>query len=171
VSIDIDWISEWTPACDSLAQFLVTFVLAESVFGSQVLRSADSVLGSAAQSGCRVVPVWLDGPYAGYKRSIHLVNGEILVLDDRFIAAQDAQALETFPVEIQTLGEAVKSKEPVWADTSLRSGWYAHIGLVEDLAKRHRRQAEAYEKLVRQHRRWEKYFKDLAQKRQSQPPK
>lgn len=168
VWMDIE--SKWTPVCDSLAQFLVTFVLAESVYGSQVLRSGKSIIELAAKSGCRVVPVWLNGPYAGFTRSVHLVNGEVLVLDDNFVAAQDEAAIESFPVELRTLTVPLKTKEPYWEDASIKSGWYGSVGLVEDLAKRHARQAEAHEASASQHRGWEKYFRELAEKRRLQLP-
>jgi hypothetical protein len=87
------WVSvddgPWRLLDDSLTQFLVTFVLHETVFGCEHLGSSDDVIGKLRDSQMHVAPLWLYHPYpavhdgAGTRPlSFHIANGTHLIMDN-----------------------------------------------------------------------------------------
>jgi hypothetical protein len=155
----------WFKVCDSLARFLVTFVLTESVLGSKHTGYMDSALRLLKDRGCQIVPVWLDGPYATYEgcspRSIHLVDGQLLVLNEVRVAAQDDVAAEKY-ADLFKEPQVLRTKEPFWDDPDVMSGWIK-VSQLETLAYRHTWHARQLEALLQKHREWEKFFRAAAE--------
>jgi hypothetical protein len=60
-----DAIKEWRQLDMPLSHFLVSFVLQELMFGSEILGVASGALAKFKESGVRVEPVWMKGEYAG----------------------------------------------------------------------------------------------------------
>jgi hypothetical protein len=83
VWVSFDEVPDWTLLCDSLMQFLVTFCLRETIFGSCRMASGDDLITEFKEHGDHVAPLWLNGPYVGGEnecRSIdfYLINSHVL---------------------------------------------------------------------------------------------
>ena len=105
------WVSEdcshrtpnpkWRPLDNPLSHFLVSFVLQETMFGSNFLACNEGALSVFSIAGCEVEPVWLDGEYAhlGVCHSYFLIDRRILLrrdtgdiaLDDQWYAYNDSR--------------------------------------------------------------------------------
>jgi hypothetical protein len=57
-------VREWRRLEKPLSHFLVSFVLQELMFGSEILSVAPGALERFEESGVKVEPVWIDGEYA-----------------------------------------------------------------------------------------------------------
>jgi hypothetical protein len=83
ISIDGD---AWNFLCDSLAQFLVTFCLHESIYGAPVSSAINNIQEILQSSQKFEVPLWLDGPYPSCngvdKLSFHIIEGRILRMNE-----------------------------------------------------------------------------------------
>lgn len=55
---------EWRELENPLSHFLVSFVLQEILFGSEMVHCAPDVLAKFENAGAKIEPVWLDGEYA-----------------------------------------------------------------------------------------------------------
>lgn len=93
----------WEPLCDSLARFLVTLCLHETVFGARYKGYGENVTKRFKELGRHVVPLWLQGPYpSAYLRSteghsFYAVNARVLILDDRWCATNDEALAKSLP--------------------------------------------------------------------------
>jgi hypothetical protein len=94
----------WKPLCGSLAQFLITLCLHETVLGCDHLASGENLLARMIGEGKHVAPLWLDGPYADMRnesplgrRSFHVVDRRILIMDDHWCGTNSAEEALRFP--------------------------------------------------------------------------
>jgi hypothetical protein len=88
------WVSEdcshcgpspiWRPLENPLSHFLVTFVLQETLLGSEFRACHEDALSVFAGAGCQCEPVWLNGEYSypGVHHSYFLVDRRILLRRD-----------------------------------------------------------------------------------------
>jgi hypothetical protein len=108
------WVSEdcshrtssptWRTLENPLSHFLVTFVLQETIFGSEFLACHENALSAFANAGCAVEPIWLDAEfvYPDLRHSYFLVDRRILLrrdtgdvaLDDQWYGFNDPAAAE-----------------------------------------------------------------------------
>lgn len=63
-----------------LSHFLVSFVLQESMFGSEIVAQAPRALEKFEEAGMRIDPLWLDGEYAWAWRPTYYLVGERFLL-------------------------------------------------------------------------------------------
>ena len=71
----------WRQLENPLSHFLVSFVLQELLYGSEVLAVAPNALETLQSSGLQVEPVWINGEYASdaWRPSYSLVGNRFLV--------------------------------------------------------------------------------------------
>jgi hypothetical protein len=108
------WISEnpselqearvWRQLEKPLSHFLVSFVLQEVMFGSEIVALAPGTLEKFEESGASVEPVWINGEYARDidRPSYFLAGGRFLVRrapdeadGDDWYGCQDLTCVET----------------------------------------------------------------------------
>jgi hypothetical protein len=75
-----DAVKEWRQLEKPLSHFLVSFVLQELMFGSEILGVASGALARFEESGVKVEPVWMEGEYAW-----DIDRPSYFLADDRFL--------------------------------------------------------------------------------------
>ncbi|MCA9092201.1 MAG: hypothetical protein KDA68_01840 [Planctomycetaceae bacterium] len=86
-----------TPCKSRLSMFLVIMALRELIFGSRYHGSSSKLLGKFRKKKLHVAPLLLDAPFAFGSHSFHIVNANILVMDDSFCATNSTEYFEKFP--------------------------------------------------------------------------
>ncbi len=108
--------NRWKKCCDSLAQFLVSICLHETVFGAAHREFHPGILDVARAAGLHVVPLYLDGPYFEETLSFHLINIDptssavVLVLDDSWFGTNRADLPDAYPKQFAKLFSKPASK-------------------------------------------------------------
>jgi hypothetical protein len=154
------WVTEvftvglpWQPLCDSLAQFLVTLCLHETLFGCKYRATADHLLESMLAKGMQVSPLWLGGPYVRLlddgplvRLSFHLVNGRLLVMDDRWCGTNSEQIALALPELFKPPDSSpeVQAGIPLWENAAIPA--LVRRTKLESLAQSHEEQAEYHAK-------------------------
>lgn len=93
----------WIRFCDSLAQFLVTLCLQETVFNSQHRGLMPQVTDYLRSRNCHVAPLWLDGPFVPSEGSeprrcsFHLVDRQFLVYYDDWCGTNAVEPWKKLP--------------------------------------------------------------------------
>ena|ERR1700677_2453380 len=159
----------WQPLCDSLAQFLVTLCLQETVFGSAHVASRsknfaqNGLVRYFSENGRHVSPVWLDGPYATTLndngralKSFHLIDGKLFIMDDRWCGTNDDDLARSLPDLFRAapqLPPEFQKEGPIWENTAFPPTVRRHH--LESLARRdeeharfHANRAQSYRKLI-----------------------
>jgi hypothetical protein len=158
------WISvddePWRPLCDSLAQFLVTLCLHETIFGARHLGSAENVTSYLMTKGRHVTPLWLDGPYASVSgegwlvwHSFHVVDGRLLVLNDHWCTTNDAEVAHSLPDLFKPPPEPApefRTGKPRWENPAIPASVRRHQ--LECLARQHEEQADFHAKRASSYR-------------------
>jgi hypothetical protein len=141
---------EWQPLCDSLAQFLVTLCLHETLFGCRHVASGELIKEYLSAKGNAPVPLWLRGPFVqavgdaplGH-HSFHLADGRLLVMDDDWCGTNSdalAQALPELFEPRAELEPGLRSRAPIWENPIVPKS--IRTATLESLAKQHEQQAE-----------------------------
>ena len=170
------WIStdakpEWTPLCDSLMEFLVTFCLRESIYGSVQTGTGENLIERFRNTGNRVTPIWLDGPYVGLEKQIDEFDYQKDKLDfylvDTWILATDKccgwrggqlESTETPKFEFVAWNEPVEDcrrpfslNEPIPNDLATRMPKTILMHHYENLIKRHQEQSVYHQNMVKKY--------------------
>jgi hypothetical protein len=74
-------VKQWRQLEKPLSHFLVSFVLQELMFGSEILGVAPRALAKFEEAGVKTAPVWINGEYAWdtYRPSYFLAGESFLV--------------------------------------------------------------------------------------------
>jgi hypothetical protein len=88
----------WQLLEDTLAQFLVTLCLHETVFGAACKGSGTNLNQRFRDAGRHVAPLWLNGAYPPPIRhhSFHYA-GQVLIMDDTWCATNNSEIAESLP--------------------------------------------------------------------------
>jgi hypothetical protein len=162
------WVSmdneAWQPLCDSLAQFLVTLCLHETVFGARHIGSSENVTGYLRSKGRHVTPLWLEAPYVGVskerplaQRSFHVVDGRLLVMDDHWCGTNDGEVALSLPDLFKPPPEPapeLRTGKPLWENPAIpalvrRRHLESLAGQHEEQADFHAKRAASYRQLAR----------------------
>ncbi len=153
----------WQPLCGSLAQFLVTLCLQETVVGSTHFASQDGLVDYFSGRGKHVSPLWLNGPFATVShgsrlvlKSFHLVDGKLLIMDDYWCGTNDGELAQSLPDLFKAPLEAppeFRKAGPMWENTAfpatIRRAHLQSLAILdEQQAKFHADRALSYRKLA-----------------------
>jgi len=143
--------------CDSLAQFLVTFCLHESVFGAASLSYVDDLQQVNQELGKIPIPLWLDAPYpsAGHHSlptSFHLVDGKVLQMHS-WCGALFPNAEQQYPDYFPNNSAHRPKGEPrkLWEIPSVPK--FMKVQHVEMLIRRHEDNAQSHLNKASEYRR------------------
>jgi hypothetical protein len=152
----------WQPLDASLTQFLVTFVLHETVLGCQHVGKAHDALERLTAAGMHLSPLWLDHPYpslidgsASRPLSFHVANGTHLVMNNHWCATNAESpwvALPSIfkPKEKQKSSGGLDPYEPIPDHIQLPS--FIRRSHLENAIRLHEAEAEYHEQRCKLYR-------------------
>lgn len=164
------WVSRdedepWVLVSDSLMEFLVTFCLRETIFGSYQTGSGENLIENFRRVGCQVTPLWLKGPYVSWEDDpcqlldFYLIDNCILAM--KGWCGWSGGAFESDPVP---KFDFVKWNEPTISSGSDTSRWTTipeefacqmpevmQINHYRNLIARHEQQALYHLEMVRKY--------------------
>ena len=176
VWISTDTTPDWTPLCDSLMEFLVTFCLRESMFASAQTGAGYNLIECFRSNGNQVTPLWLGGPYIGLKRleddcefqadklDFYLIDSWILATDNS-CGWRGGQFASTSSPKI----DFVQWNEPV---QEFRRPFSNFESIPDDIAGRMPKTIfnHHYENLIKRHKEQSTYHDNMVEKYTAIPP-
>lgn len=140
----------WIQFCDSLAQFIVTLCLQETVFNAKHRGTMPQISKYFESKNRHVAPLWLDGPFVPFNNSeprrysFHLVDWKYLVFNDGWCGTNLPEPWRDFP-ELFKPEEPPRESVVVRRDESIVNlRWIPNLikkNIVSNWARQHAEQA------------------------------
>lgn len=129
-----------------LSMFLVVLALQELIFGSRYRGHSSNLLSEFKNRDLHVAPLLLDAPFVFGPHSFHLINAEILVMDNTWCATNSAEWFEKLPTLLRDREEEQRpQREPQTKEEIIRD-WSVPFPVREAVARQqsqfHQQRAE-----------------------------